>query len=267
MPSNMHMTAADNVLRGAAVFEPHKRLYDGRRGYVVVDNAFRNYGAVLAIVAAGIINGATTTNLPNIGTTTYTPATDGTAPLNNAGRPATATVQGTDGVSRLCYVMDVPRNLSLNVTHASSIVALTVLAQGLDEYLQPMSELFTITATGTTKTAAGKKAFKYLYSMAITSAGNAQTDTVNLAWANVLGLPYRVDDGGRVTPAGNGVLDTTGTVTKADDTSPATTTTGDVRGTYAPSSAPDGTKKYFASVFPTDPQTAQPLGLFGNPQV
>lgn len=265
--SNMHMTAADNVLRGAAAWPPHQRLYDGRRGYAVTDNAFRNYGAVLAIVAAGIINAATTTNLPNATTTTYTPATDGTAPLNNASRPAVATVQDSNGVSRLCYVLDVPRNLSLNVTHASSIVALTLLTLGLDEYGQPMSELLTITATGTTKTAAGKKAFKWIYSMAITSAGNAQTDTLNLAWANVLGLPYRIDDGGRVTPSGNGALDTTGTVTKADDTSPATTTTGDVRGTYAPSSAPDGTKKYFASVFPTDPQTTQPLGLFGNPQV
>ncbi len=266
--TNHHMSSADNILRGAASFEPHKRLFDGRRGYLVVDNALRNYGAPLAVAAAALINSATGAQLPNAATINYAPATDGTVPLNNASRPTTATVMaaGNGGTSLLSYVLDVPRNVVLTATHASSLVAMTLLVQGMDEYQQLMSELLTVTATGTSKTVTGKKAFKYIYNYQFVSAGNATTNTAAVAWGNTMGLPYRVDAAERVVPLGAGNVDSTGTVVKADDTSPATSTTGDVRGTYTPVTAPDGTRKYFAVIYPTDPQTAQPLGLFGNVQ-
>lgn len=266
MGNPVHLiTKAATLLKGSANLEKHKALYDGRSGYVAGMPAFKLF-TPLAIVAAGLINGATTTNLPNIATKTYTAATDGTAPLDNASRPATATIQDNTGTSRLVWVLDVPRNVSFNVTHASSIVALSLVVSGFDEYGAAMTETLAVTATGTTKTTAGKKAFKYILSYALTSAGNATTDTANLAWGNVFGLPYRVDAAERVLPLGNAIVDVSGTVTKADDTSPATTSTGDVRGTYAPNSAPDGTKKYAVWIMPTDDQAAQPLGLFGNVQ-
>jgi hypothetical protein len=88
-----------------------------------------------------------------------------------------------------------------------------------------------------------------------------------LAWPgpNFLGLPYRVAAVENVIPFGNAIIDVSGTVTKADDTT-ATTTTGDPRGTYVPASASDGTKKYAAWLIPSDPSVAQPAGLFGNVQ-
>jgi hypothetical protein len=55
----------------------------------------------------------------------------------------------------------------------------------------------------------------------------------------------------------------------ADATSPATTATGDVRGTYATQSASDGTKRLAMSVAPTvgGILTNPTNGLFGQPQV
>lgn len=263
MASNHHITQADNVLRGAAVFEPHKSRYDGRRGFLVSHSVFVSYGAAAAIVAGALIAAATSTELPNTATKTYTPATSGTSPLDSASIPVPATVTDTNGVARLCWPLDVARNVTLAVTHASSIVALSVKIYGLDEYRQPMTETQSVTATGTSKTAAGKKAFKWIYQYDIVAAADATADTVNLAWGNVFGLPYRVDQAERVVPIGNAIVDVSGTVTKADD-SAAGATTGDVRGTWAPASAADGTKKFAAIVYPTDPQTA--AGLFGVAQ-
>jgi hypothetical protein len=57
--------------------------------------------------------------------------------------------------------------------------------------------------------------------------------------------------------------------TAADTTSPATTATGDVRGTYATQSASDGTKRLIMRVSPTlgSLVTNPTNGLFGQPQV
>jgi len=260
------ITKAVTLLKGSANLEKHKALYDGRSGYVASMPAFVNFGAPAAIVNNALVNGATSTNLPNNTTTTYTTATDGTAPLNGTSKPTVATIVDNTGTSRSVWPLDVARNVTMIVTHASSIVALSCVVTGFDQYGALMTETLAVTATGTSKTATGKKAFKSILSYAFTSAGNATTDTAGLQWGNVLGLPYRVDMAERVVPLGNAIVDVSGTVTKADDTSPATTSTGDVRGTFAPNSAPDGTKKYAALVFPTDDSVAQPLGLFGNVQ-
>jgi hypothetical protein len=56
--------------------------------------------------------------------------------------------------------------------------------------------------------------------------------------------------------------------TVADQTSPATSTTGDVRGTYAVQSASDGTKRLtiYASPSLTGITSNPTTGLFGQPQ-
>lgn len=258
-----HLTAAQNILLGNAVFEPHKKLYEGRRGFLAGVPAFILFGAVAAAVTTGLVASATGAELPNNATITYTTATDGTSPLDSGSRPTVTAVTDSGGVARSVYPLATPRNVVLTVTHGSSIVALSLLVTGLDYYGQLQTETLAVTATGTTKTTTGKKAFSSIISMAFTSAGNATTDTAVLGWGNVLGLPYRVDAAERVIPLGNAIVDVSGTVTKADDAA-ASASTGDVRGTYAPASAPDGTKKYSAWIVPTDPSVSQPLGLFGN---
>ena len=62
---------------------------------------------------------------------------------------------------------------------------------------------------------------------------------------DILGLPVRVTNAGYIVSVKwDGVLaDDAGTFAAADVTSPATTTTNDVRGTYLPSSAADGSKR------------------------
>lgn len=263
MASHHQITSADILLRGNASFEPHKKLYDGRRGHVAMMAYLKSWGAPAAIVAGALVASATSTELPNAATITYTTATSGTSPLDSASIPTPATIYDITRTARSVWTLDVPRAVKLTVTHASSIVALSLLVSGYDEYGQPMTETLAVTATGTSKTATGKKAFKYILSYAFTSAGDATTDTALLAWTDIFGLPYRVAAVENVIPFGNGIIDVSGTVTLADDTT-ATAATGDPRGTYLPASASDGTKKYAAWVIPTDPSVAQPLGLFGN---
>lgn len=265
--TNHQISHADSLLRGNASLEVHKARYDGRRGHLAHMPSYKLLGAAALIVANALVNAATGAQLPNANTITYTTATDAVAPMNGASKPTIANILDNTGVSRSVWPLDVPRNVKLTVTHGSSIVALSLLVTGFDEYGAQMSETLAVTATGTTKTAVGKKAFKSILSYAFTSAGNATTDTAGLAWDNSLGLPYRISDASQAVPFGNALIDITGTVTAADDTSPATSITGDVRGTYLPSAAADGTKKYAVWIIPADPSVAQPLGLFGNPQV
>lgn len=256
-----HLTAAVNVYRGGAVFPPAMAAQDGRRGRRDSGLSYRALLAPVAIVAAGIINAATGALLPNIGTITYTPLTNGVAPLDNAGRPAVnLALLFPNGANQPTpvYVLDVPRNLIFNMTHGASLIASTLVVSGFDEWMIPITEQFLITATGTTKTVAGKKAWKYIASMAITSAGNAQANTANLGVGNVFGLPYRVTDANAVMTMANGVIDATAVVTKADDTAPSATT-GDARGTVASSVASDGVKNFGHWMVPSDDSTAQLL--------
>lgn len=132
---------------------------------------------------------------------------------------------------------------------ASGTVVFTV--KGYDVYGYPMSEA--ITAAANTQTL-GKKAFKYIASVtpATTDAQNYSVDTTD-----VIGLPLRADSWAYVdlyfglasTPANNVITAATGFVL-ADVTNPATTTTGDVRGTYAMQTATDGAKTLTIFVSP-----------------
>jgi hypothetical protein len=170
-----------------------------------------------------------------------------------------------DGADRTVYVLDVPRNVTIAVTHDTSIVALTVVFSGYDQYGVPMSESLAVTATGTSKTAAGKKAFKYISSIAITAAADATTDTLNCGWGDVLGLPYKLPALSDFFTNGtyfNEVLEATAPTVVAGDTTTATTTTGDVRGTVDTNSAMDGSA---VSVwYKTDPTSE--VTLFGITQ-
>lgn len=88
----------------------------------------------------------------------------------------------------------------------------------------------------------GTKAFKWVdgVDLAVTAA-----TTVNLGWTNVLGLPFCSDQllQESVNDAATG---NAGTFVAAVKTNPATSTTGDTRGTYTPNSAnnPNGTNTY-----------------------
>lgn len=159
------------------------------------------------------------------------------------GAPATASAnaislsQGvTGGVAALLNgalgaTIDVPRNV---VAAWTNTAVLTVT--GRDKYGRLMVET---SASGTSFT--GKKAFKTI----ISTVFNATVTGATIGTGTVLGLPYRL--GGKFDILA-GYVDTTlenasSTVVACDTTTPSGTT-GDVRGTYAPATAPDGTRRY-----------------------
>jgi hypothetical protein len=149
--------------------------------------------------------------------------------------------------------LDVPRNVIVDAAGAATAV-LTVT--GTDVYGIPMSEA--ITLNGTTAVA-GKKAFKTITSIA---ASAAATDFF-VGTGDVFGLPIRANSRNYVQTAWNSAFVTTGTFAAADATT-ATTTTGDVRGTFAPADAADASKRLTLWVFVLDDDTQ--TGLYGVAQ-
>lgn len=150
--------------------------------------------------------------------------------------------------------LDVPRNVIVDAAGAATAV-LTIT--GTDVYGVPMSEA--ITLNGTTAVA-GKKAFKTITSVA---ASAAATDFF-VGTGDVFGLPFRADSRNYCLTAWNGAFVTTGTFVAAVTTSPATTTTGDVRGTFAPADAADGSKQLTVWMYIENPDTV--TGLYGVTQ-
>lgn len=207
------------------------------QGVLRMQTAVLDLGAPDTADADAIIKAATSTELPDTETVTYTPDTDGTTPTDGA-----ASVAVVNGVNY--WELDVPRNVTVNTTHSSSIVAMTVTVTGLDEYLNDIEEDITVAATGTDEDDAGLKAFKYVRSIAFTAAADAEANTSNVGFGDVLGLPVRLPETGYVlAELEDGVAASAGTVVDADDAE-ATATTGDVRGTYDPNSAANGSKAF-----------------------
>ena len=146
-----------------------------------------------------------------------------------AGTSAKSVVR-TDGVTVI--QLDVPRALKVNC--ATTARAFTV--SGYDYYGQAMSEVITVAVAGTAVT--GKKAF-YQVSGA-TIAGSATA--VVIGTSDVLGIPVRVSNVAYVSSikSNSTLASDTGTFVAAETTT-ATNATGDVRGTYVPATASDGT--------------------------
>lgn len=241
--SNHTLSRAENIFAGPAIFPPfHKNSFANASGAPLTFVRQVDLGSPIATDPNGIVDAATSTELPNAATKTYTAANDGSSPFDNADTPAVATITDSTGATRSVWPLDVPRNLTIAVTHGTSIVAMSVTVTGFDVYGQKLSETLSVTATGTSKTAAGKKAFKSILSIAITSAGNATTNTLDLGWADVLGLPFKADLKADVLRVSfNDAWDDSAAIVAADDTT-VSATTGDVRGTVDTNSAADGSR-------------------------
>lgn len=137
----------------------------------------------------------------------------------------TGVTQSTDPAGVQRFTLDCARNIAIYsaANHSGS----TLLVSGYDQYGQPMSEL--ITGPNAT-TVQGAKCFKSVTSI-FSSGAIASACVVGLGtW---IGLPYRLTDLGYVMSVmyNATAITISGTaVTVADVTSPATTTTTDVRG-------------------------------------
>ena len=168
-----------------------------------------------------------------------TPAAAGNLTLT-AGTSAKSVVR-TDGTTVI--QLDVARAVQLTTASGTISTSRNLTVSGYDYYGQPMTEVI---ATGTTSSAvanvSGKKAFYQISSIAISGALPV---AITVGTTDILGLPLRTFDAGYMVRVGwnNTLANDTGTFTAADMTTPATSTTGDVRGTYLPSTATNGVKR------------------------
>jgi len=158
----------------------------------------------------------------------------------------------TSGVA----ILDLPRTVSIVSSNAGDTTQ-TATVTGTDAYGLTMSEVIAFNGTSTVT---GQKSFKTVTRVAVAPllAGNASVGSTD-----VFGLPYRANSRNYVLTAWNAAFVTTGTFAGADATV-ATTTTNDVRGTYAVPDAADGTKRLtlWMFIFDDDTQT----GIYGVTQ-
>ena len=141
--------------------------------------------------------------------------------------------------------LDVPRAVSVT-TGAGVPTSVNITVSGYDYYGQAMSEVI---ATGTvaSTTTNGLKAF---YQISSVTASGGSVVTVSVGTADVFGCPVRFIDKSYIIRYGwnNATTDDTSGVLTVAATATATTGTGDVRGTFAPSTAADGIKRAVVTV-------------------
>lgn len=204
-------------------------FYKGQR--IAVAGGLAGGGVLFTTVAAAVAPNSTTITMADSATATTNGCQVGTAhPTLNCVWPfavagATALFDPAQGVAR-----------AVTITSTSGATVQAVTVRGYDVYGQAMSEAITVVAGGT---ATGKKAFKVISSVtpATTDAGH----TLSVGTSDTLGFNFRSDywEYNDIFVAGTFVTTSTGW-TVADATATATSTTGDVRGTYALQTASNG---------------------------
>jgi hypothetical protein len=136
-------------------------------------------------------------------------------------------------------VFDQPRNVVAAWTN-TAVITVT----GTDEYGQVMVES---SASGTSFT--GAKAFKTVTRVRV----SANVTGLTVGSGVVLGLPvFIAGTGSIIRETMDGAAATAGTTVGGVLTTPSATT-GDVRGTYNPNSAPNGSRSYLLTVAVNDP--------------
>ena len=143
----------------------------------------------------------------------------------------------------------VPRNVIVTVTHGSSIVACNGVVTGTDIADRTITNAWSVTATGTSKTSATTKAFKTITSVTIIASTDASANSVIIGDGDVLGLDA-VCATGAVVPIlelEDGAAPTAGVLVAGV----ASHATADAFGTYDPNSALNGALD-FEVWYPTD---------------
>lgn len=154
---------------------------------------------------------------------------------------------------------------TISVTSSGGIeTSATFTVRGYDIYNYPMTE--TITGPGSGLTVNGKKAFKYIAS--VTPGGTPSGSTVSIGTSSIFGFPLRIDRYGYCRMTWNDIRQAVAQFTAADTTSPATATTGDVRGTYTVTgSAANGTIRLIVTIDIPVNNMGTIAGVYGVTQV
>jgi hypothetical protein len=194
-----------------------------------------SYGTAYAATLAATINATVAGTPPVLG-------------VANAYSVSASVGLGANAVLVAGFTPDVPRNVVGAWTN-TSIVTVT----GTDYYGLPQTE---VSASGTTL--ATKKTFATVTQISSSAAITGAT----FGTGNVLGLPYRINSGDLSGMVFSNAADA-GTIVVGDITVPATSSTGDVRGTYAAAGTLDGVKVLGANlhVASDDPSRLRNLGV------
>lgn len=168
----------------------------------------------------------------------------GLAASQNPGSGASFTLAAGTGVTARTradgtveYVLDVPRSVTIKATGANTA---TYTITGYDVYGQRMSQTL---AAPSTSTVTSTKMFKTIVSVTNANA-TAGTNGLEVGYSDLIGLPYRLLSRDYVVGSNfNATAVALSAYTVADQTSPATTATTDVRGYITLPSAADGTKR------------------------
>lgn len=173
-------------------------------------------------------------------------------------------VSASGGFNTSFYNRDTYVGRCISVSGVSGGAGGNFLASGYDIYGYPMSQLITVAAGANTVNST--KAFKIITSV---TPQFSDAHTYSVGTADIFGFGMYVNLWESTLIRYNGAMITASTgFTAGDVTAPATTTTGDVRGTYAVQSATDGTKRLSLGATPTlTAIAANPTtGLFGQNQ-
>jgi len=176
------------------------------------------------------------------GTGSITGYTNPTTYILTAVTATTATLTTTAGAA-VVTTAGTPTGLTYTLGVAPQVATIS----GYDYYGQAMTQA--ITTSSSVSTAVNTT--KAFYQVSSISIAGATGTALTVGTTDVLGMPVRVIDGSYIVNAGynNAVgFDSPTAFVKADMTNPATSSTGDVRGTYNPSSAPDGTKRLVVAI-------------------
>ncbi len=149
----------------------------------------------------------------------------------------TTTTAGTDSAGNAIVILDCERTVA--VYSAADLSSKTITITGYDRYGQLMSQAITAPNATTVQTT---KTFKSIKSV---SSSGAIASALVVGIGTGIGLPFRLTDLGYVMTAtyNQAAIVISATLVKVyDSTSPATTTTTDVRG-YVITGATDGAKR------------------------
>jgi hypothetical protein len=140
-----------------------------------------------------------------------------------------------DGALGATGIIPQARNVVITVTHDTSVVALSGVITGKDQYGKTITEAWSVTATGTTKTFTGAVAFKSIDSITVVAAADASADDIQIGTGKVFGLAFKNPMPGVVKELHAGSILTNGVVVAASASANA-----DARGTYTPNGTPNG---------------------------
>lgn len=222
-------TIAHGTTTGTITIRRGRGFTNGQVVNVHLDRASINHGEEVVFANPDKISRVITARIV-LGKPTATAANN--IVLSQACTAASGLATGINGSLAASGVatLDVPRAIVAAWTGAA---VLTVT--GTDEYGVVIRES---SASGTSLT--GKKAFKTITGVST----SADITGLTVGTSKVLGLPVFLPNGVEVLKEiEDGAAATAGTVV-AGVTTTASATTGDVRGTYAPNSNPDGSKAF-----------------------